>query len=147
MTQYSTLNVKLLNSQLNRLKSGTKNVIEIVSNLSSNVIGNSSHETIFLHKLLLTNTQVSRIRKAFANGSSANIRLSKNHLPKMVQLGGSTILPSLIEDSIADLFLSGLAKKKLVNPKEDFKNLTVDAGFDAIGKKIKKDLHQLQVQE
>ena len=31
----------------------------------------------FPHKLLLTNTQVLRLRKAFAINSSANIKLSK----------------------------------------------------------------------
>ena len=36
----------------------------------------------------ITNTQVSRIHKAFANGSSANITFLKNHLSKMMQLGG-----------------------------------------------------------
>ena len=35
----------------------------------------SIDENNFPHKLLLTNTQVSRLRKAFANNSSANIKL------------------------------------------------------------------------
>ena len=38
------------------------------------------------HKLLLTSTQVSWIRKAFADGSSANIKLLKTHLFKIIQL-------------------------------------------------------------
>ena len=45
--------------------------------LSSNLIGNSNDETNFIHKLLLNDTQVSKICKAFANGSSANIKYSK----------------------------------------------------------------------
>ena len=49
---------------------------------------NSNDETSFPNKLLLTKTQVSRIRKAFANGSSANVKLSKNQLSKILQLGG-----------------------------------------------------------
>ena len=40
------------------------------------------------HKLLLTNTQVSKLRKDFANGSSANMELSKTQLHKIVQSGG-----------------------------------------------------------
>ena len=32
-----------------------------------------------LNKLLLTNTQVSKLRKAFANNSSADIKLSRTH--------------------------------------------------------------------
>ena len=38
MTQYDTLNVKLSNSQLNKLKSAIKNETEITLNLSSNLI-------------------------------------------------------------------------------------------------------------
>ena len=47
MTQYNTLNVKLSNSQLNKLKSGIKTGIEVTLNLSSNLIGNSNDETNF----------------------------------------------------------------------------------------------------
>ena len=38
--------------------------------------------------MLLTNTQISMFRKTFANGSSANIKLSKTQLHKIVQSGG-----------------------------------------------------------
>ena len=41
------------------------------------MIGGSNDATNFLHKLLLTDTQVLKIRKAFANGSSANVTFSK----------------------------------------------------------------------
>ena len=63
-------------SQLNELKSGIKNDIGVTLNLSSNVIGDSNDETNFPHELLLTNTQVLRLCKAFVNGSSANIKFS-----------------------------------------------------------------------
>ena len=53
MTQYNSLNVKLLNSQLNKLKSAIKNETELVLRLSSNMIGDG--ETNFPPKLLLTN--------------------------------------------------------------------------------------------
>ena len=56
MTQYNILNVKLSNSQLNKLKSGIKDGTEVTINLSSNVKGSSNDETNFPHKLLLTNT-------------------------------------------------------------------------------------------
>ena len=57
MTQYKTLNVKLYNSQLNKLKSG-KNGTEVILKLSSNFVGDSNVDNNFSHKLLLTNTQV-----------------------------------------------------------------------------------------
>ena len=86
MTQYNSLNVKLSNSQLNKFKSAIKNETEVVLRLSSNMIGDN--ETNFPHKLLLTNRQVSNLRKAFANNSSIDIKLSKTQLSKMIQSGG-----------------------------------------------------------
>ena len=77
MTQYNTLNIKLSNSQLNILKSIIKNGTEVTLNLSSNLIGSSNDATNFPPKLLLIDIQVSKICKAFANGSSANIKFSK----------------------------------------------------------------------
>ena len=56
-------------------------------NISSNLIGNSNDKTNFPHKLLLTDTQVSKIRKAFANGSSANLKFSKIQLSKIQSRG------------------------------------------------------------
>ena len=55
MTQYNSLNVKLSNSQLNKLKSAIKNGTDVVLSLSSNMIDNSDDEANFPHKLLLTN--------------------------------------------------------------------------------------------
>ena len=82
MSQYNTLNAKLSNYQINKLKSGIKNNIEVALKILSNVIGDSNDENNVSYKLLLTNTQVSRLRKAFANNSSANIKLLKTQLNK-----------------------------------------------------------------
>ena len=65
MTQYNRLNVKVSNSQLNKFKSAIKNENKVVLRLSSNMIGDN--EANFPHQLLLTNTQVSNLRKAFGN--------------------------------------------------------------------------------
>ena len=78
MTQHSSLNVKLSNSWLNKLKSATKNETEIVLRLSSNTIGND--ETNFPHQLLLSNIHVANLRKTFANNSSTDIKLKKAQL-------------------------------------------------------------------
>ena len=88
MTQYNTLNVKLFNSHLDMLKSGIENGTEVLLNLSSKLIRSSNDETNFPHKLSLTHTQVSKIRKDFANCSSAYINFAKNLLSKMIQSGG-----------------------------------------------------------
>ena len=90
MTQYNTLNVKLSNWQLNKLKPRIKNENEVNLKLSSNDVGDSNDENNFPHKLLLTNIQVSRVRKAFANNSPANIKLSKTQSHKKGQSRGFT---------------------------------------------------------
>ena len=55
-----------------------------------------------LFNLLLTNTQVSKFCKAFVNNSLVNLKLSKTHLSKMVQLGGflGRLLGPLIKNGL-----------------------------------------------
>ena len=88
MTQYNSLNIKLSNSQLSKLKSVIKNENDVVLRISSNMVGNSNDNSNFPHELLLTNRQVANIRKAFANHSSTDIKLSKTQLSNMIQSGG-----------------------------------------------------------
>ena len=58
MTQYNSLNVKLSNSQLSKLKSPIKNKTDVVLRISSNMVSNSNDNTNFPHELLLTNRQI-----------------------------------------------------------------------------------------
>ena len=81
MTQYNSLNVKLSNSQLNKLKSAIKNETDVILRLSSNMIGNSYDETNFPHKLLLTNRQV--FAKPLLTTHELN-KLSKTQLTKIL---------------------------------------------------------------
>ena len=67
MTQYNSLNVKLPNSQLNKLNSAIKNETDVVLSLSSSMISNSDDETNLPDKLLLTNRQIANLCNAFAN--------------------------------------------------------------------------------
>ena len=83
MTQYISLNVKLSNSQLNKLKSARKSETEVVLRLSSSMIRNFDNETNFSHKLLLTNRQVANLQTSFANNSSTDIKLSETGLPSI----------------------------------------------------------------
>ena len=47
MTQFNTLNVKLSNLELNKLKSGIKINTEVTLNILSIIIGDSNDEIIF----------------------------------------------------------------------------------------------------
>ena len=85
MTQYNSLNVKLSSSELNKLKSAIKNEKDLLLRLLSNMTGNSNDKISFSHELLLTNRQVANLRKAFANNSLTDIKLSKAQLCKIIQ--------------------------------------------------------------
>ena len=61
MTQPKTLNVKWTNSQVNKSNSGIQNGNEVTWKLLSNVVSDSNDKNNFSHKLLLTNTQVSKL--------------------------------------------------------------------------------------
>ena len=109
MTQYNSLNVKLSNSQLNKLKSGIKNENDVCLRPSSNMIGDDKRN--FPHKLLLTNRQVSNLRKAFANYLSTDIKLSKTQISRVMQSGG------LLGRRLGPLLKTGLLlMKNIIKP-------------------------------
>ena len=87
--------------------------------ISSNAVGDSNDENHFLHKLLLTNTQVSKLRKTFANNSSANIKLSKTQLYKIGRSGGfiGRLLGPLLKTGLPLIgnILKSLAKSVLIS--------------------------------
>ena len=116
MTQYNSLNVKLSNSQLDKLKSAIKNETEVVLRLSSNMIGDN--EVDFPHQLLLTDRQVSSICKAFASTSSTDTKFSKTQLSKMTQPGGilGRLLGPLLKTvlSLISNVIKPLAKSVLI---------------------------------
>ena len=58
MTQYNSSSVKLSNSQLNKLKSSTKNETDVVLKISSSMVGNLNDNINFPHELLLTKLQI-----------------------------------------------------------------------------------------
>ena len=123
MTQYNSLNVKLSNSQLNKLKSAIKNETDVVLRLSSNMSANSTElqtddEANFPYKLLLSNRQVTNLCKAFAKHTSTDIKLSKTQLSKMIQLGGflGRILGPLLKTGLPLMktIIQPLAKSVLI---------------------------------
>ena len=98
MTQHNTMNVKLSTSQLDKWKSEIKNNTEVKFHQMLSVI-----LMMKVIKLSLTNTHVSRLRKAFANNSSASIKLSKTQLQKIWQSGGllGRLLGSLLRTGLS----------------------------------------------
>ena len=137
MTQYNTLNLKLSNSQINKLKFGIKYGTKVTLKISSNIINDSNDESNFPHKSLLTNTQVSKLRKAFANGSSANIKLLQTRVHKIGQSGGflGRLLGPLLKTG---LLLIGNVLKPL--PKSVLIPLVLAAASSATDAAIRKKM-------
>ena len=127
MTQYNSLNVKLSNLQLNKLKSAIKNETDVVLRISSGMAGNSNYNNNFPQKLLLTDRQVANIRKAFANNLSTDVKFSKTQLLRMSQSGG--FLGNL---------LSKLMKVAMPLTKNVLAPLGLTAAMSAIDGSIKK---------
>ena len=75
------------------------------------MIGETNDETNFPRKLLLTDLW--SLRKAVANGSSANIKLSKTQLSKMVILG--KYLVPILDSTLVAAFKAGTEVKKKIS--------------------------------
>ena len=100
-------------------------------------MGDTNDENDFLHKLLLISTQVLRLRKAFANNSSANIKLSKTQLHKIGQSGRylGRLLGPLLK---TDLLLIGNVLKPL--PKSVITHLGLTAAASATDAAVHKKM-------
>ena len=118
MTQYNSLNIKLSNSQLSKLKSEIEDGIKAVLTLSSNMIGDSDDKINFWHEILLTNKQLSNLHKVFSDKSSTDIKLSITQVSKMIQSGGfhGRLLGPLLKTGLSLIknVIKPLAKKILI---------------------------------
>ena len=135
MTQYNNVNAKLSNSQLNKLKSAIKIETEVVLRLSPNMIGDSNDKINFSHELLLTDRQVSSIRKAFSINSSVDIKFSKTQLSKMIQSG------RFLGKLLGPLLKSGLPLMKIVITPL-VKNVLISLGLTAAASAADAGIHK-----
>ena len=88
ITTNSTWNQEALCFNAHILQETSKGNIVWHSAKHSNILCDSNDENDFAHKLLITNTSISKLRNAFPNNSSTNIKLSKTQLHKIWQWGG-----------------------------------------------------------
>ena len=135
MTQYNKIKIKLSTSQLNKLKLAIKNETEVITRISPNMIGDSNDETNFPHELLLTDRQVSTIRKVFSNNWSANIKFSKTQLSKIIQSGG------FLDRLVCPLLKTGLPLiKSVINPLA--KRILIPLGLTAAASAADAGIHK-----
>ena len=84
MVQYNTTNAKLSDSQLNKSKSAVKNKQGITLKMNTRMFSANN----LPHELLLTTRQTTKLRNAFENSMSTDVKLSKAQISKIIQSGG-----------------------------------------------------------
>ena len=90
MVEYNKISVKLSNTQLKKIKDAVKNNTGTILSISSKMFDGND----LPHELLLMTRQETKLRNAFNNNTSADIKLSKAQINKIIQSGG--FLGSLI---------------------------------------------------
>ena len=81
MVEYNKVNVKLSNTQLKKLKDAVKDNTGTTLRISLKMFDGND----LPHELLLTTRQKTKLRKAFNNNTSADIKLSKVQINKIIQ--------------------------------------------------------------
>ena len=84
MVEYNTVNDKLSNFQLNKLKSAVKNRQGTTLRTNTRIFSANN----LPHELLLTTRQTTKLRNAIENNMSTDIKLSKAQISKIIQSGG-----------------------------------------------------------
>ena len=130
MVEYSEANVKLSDTQLKKLKTAVKNKAGTTLRISLKIINGND----LPHELLLTTRQKTKLRNAFNNNMSTDLKLSKAQISKIIQSGG--LLGSLLSKLAGSLMKGAIPLAKNVLPP-----LGITAAASAIDARIKKKIH------
>ena len=130
MVEYSKINCKLTNVQLNKLKKAVKSNEGVTLRLGIRKLNKDEHP----HELLLTTRQDTKLRNALNNNSATDMKLSKTQIKKKMQSGGflGKVLSKLAGPSMK--VAMPLAKNVLAP-------LGLTAAMSAIDGNIQKKIH------
>ena len=84
MVEYNTVNAKLPNSQLNKLKSAVKGNEGTTLRMNARMF----NENNLPHELFLIQRQITKLRNNIENNMLTDIKLSKAQISKIIQSGG-----------------------------------------------------------
>ena len=98
MVEYTNVNVKLSDSQIKKLKDTVKDNTGTTLRISLKMFNGSN----LPHELLLTTRQKTKVRNAFNNNMSTDLKLSKAQINKIIQSGG------FLSKSLSPLLKTGL---------------------------------------
>ena len=130
MVEYSKINCKLRNVQLNKLKKAVKSNEGATLRLG---IKNFNKDEL-PHELLLTTRQNTKLRNAINNNLATDIKLSKAQIKKIIQSSG--FLGKLLSKLVGPLMKVALPlAKNVLGP------LGLTAAMSAIDGSIQKKIH------
>ena len=84
MIEYSKINAKLSDTQLKKLKTAVKDKTGITLRISLKIFDGND----LPHELLLTTRQNTKLRNAFNNNMSTDLKPSTAQISKIIQSGG-----------------------------------------------------------
>ena len=76
MFEYSKVNVKLTDTQLKKIKTAVKDKTGATLRMSSKMLDGND----LPHELLLTTIQITKLRNAFSNNISSDLKLSQDQI-------------------------------------------------------------------
>ena len=130
MVEYSKVNVRLSDTQLKQLKDAVKDNTGATLRMNLRMINGNN----LPHELLLTERQKTKLRNAFNNNMSTDIKLSKAQITKIIQSGG--FLGSLLSKLAGPLMKVAVPlAKNILAP------LGITAAASAIDAGIQKKIH------
>ena len=130
MFEYNKVNVKLLDAQLKKLKTAVKDKTRTTLRISLKMFDGND----LPHELLLTTRQKTKLRNAFNNNMSTDLKLSKAQISKIIQSGG--FLGSLLSK------LAGLLMKVAIPlAKNVLAPLGIATAVSATDAEIQKKIH------
>ena len=114
MVEYSKVNFKLSDTQLKKLKTAVKDKTETTLRMSLKIFAGN----YLPHELLLTTRQETKLRNAFNNNMSTDLKLSRAQISKIIQSGGflGRLLGPLLKTGLPLIknVIKPLAKKVLI---------------------------------
>ena len=130
MVEYSKVNLRLSNTQLKKLKDAVKDNTGTTLSINFKMFDGND----LPHELLLTTRQKTKLRNAFNNNTSADIKLSKAQINKIIQSGG--FLGSLLSKLAGPLMKIAVPLAKNV-----LAPLGITAAASALDAGIQKKVH------
>ena len=130
MVEYSKVNVKLSDTQLKKMKTAVKDKTGTTLKMNFKMFA----ENDLPHELLLTTRQKTKLRNAFNNNMSTDLKLSRAKISKIIQFGG-------FSESLLSKSAGSLMKVAIPLAKNALAPLGITPAASAIDAGIQKKIH------